>query len=253
MTHEEAVRKAAACMRLAQSSNPNEAALAAAKAHDIMLRFNISTEQLKGEADRPEPDEPIQSFDREPALRATKKDNIWARALAHCVAKAYGCGSYFRRVNAGGSVEIFLVGRPSDVQTARYMADLFAEEVRKLARTHTKGYSLNYECSFKLGVVDAIRAKLHEQKAATERAVRAEAVNPGALVRVNAAIAKVDQRRAAVEKWTEDNLKLRKVRNVSSGTNLTAREHGREEGRKVEVSSRAKGGLTSGAKQLSRA
>jgi hypothetical protein len=61
MTYEEALRKAAACLRLSKSSNQAEAALAAAKAQEIMDKYQISAEVLK--LDQPkEADEPVMDF-----------------------------------------------------------------------------------------------------------------------------------------------------------------------------------------------
>lgn len=52
MTHE-ALAKAAKLLRLAQSSNPHEASLAAAKAQDIMDRFKLSGADIQLDGSKP--------------------------------------------------------------------------------------------------------------------------------------------------------------------------------------------------------
>ena len=259
MTYEEAIRKVGACLRLAQSPNANEAALAAAKAQDIMDRFNITAEVLKQEAGpAAEPDEPVKYFSNEPVLTACQKDSLWSGSLAWHISKHYGCSTIRHTTNNAGSRSWSLVGRPSDVQTTRYMIGLLAEEVRRLAKTHCLGYSREYAKSFKAGVVDTIARKLREQRKTTEDAVRAEAGKGMALVKVNNALATIAKKQEAVDKWIADHTgkgKMFEKRRASSNVSVdyTAREHGREVGKSVSVSSKAKGGLTSGAKQLSRA
>jgi hypothetical protein len=258
MTYEEALRKATALLRLATSSNPNESALAAAKAQDIMDRFNISKEVLNQEQGSKEPDEPVTAFGNEPVLTACQKDSIWSGLLTHYVARHYACRYYRVSTNDYGSRAFYLIGRASDVQTARYMIGLLAEEVRRLAKAQAAGYSDDYRKNFKAGVVDTIATKLREQRKTTEDAVRAEAGKGMALVKVNNALLKLEQKQLAVDKWLDDNTgkgkRFAKGRASSNQSyNPSARDHGRKAGQSINVSSRAKGGLTSGAKQLSAA
>jgi len=63
MTYDEAIQKAAKLLRLANSSNPHEAALAAARAQEIMDRYQIDHASITiADNGHARPDEPIQDF-----------------------------------------------------------------------------------------------------------------------------------------------------------------------------------------------
>lgn len=250
MTYEEAQDKVRKLLRKAQGgTTPEESALFAAKAQEIMDKFNIESVAADLESDSPKADEPIQNFDREPALEACQKDSMWTVYLSQVVAEANGCKMYLRRLPTAG-VKTFLIGRAADVSTARYMIGLLAEEVRRLNREHALGYSEKYRRDFKYGVVDAIAIKLREQWNKTTFEVRKDITSHMALVRVNNAIMKLEQRLTTVSEWEKHNMKY-STRGGSSNYNAgeSAREHGQRVGKTIQLN-RAKGGITSGAKSL---
>ncbi len=243
MTYEQALRKVKACLRLAadQGASPDESALAAARAQEIMNKYNIAV--AAADLDAPQqakPEEAIHDYDNESVLDACQKDMHWARRLVGIVAEANGCKSYWRSRNMGCAN--FLIGRISDVQTTRYMCALLADEVRRLAREHTRGFDEKYRRDFKFGVVDAIYWKFREQWDKTKREMREEqAANPMALVRLNDAIARVEDKLKAVDLWSKLNTNLRPTKSTYEA-HENARQHGQRVGRTVKLS-QAKTGL----------
>jgi hypothetical protein len=253
MTYEEALRKAAACLRLSKSSNQAEAALAAAKAQEIMDKYQISAEVLK--LDQPkEADEPVMDFGAEPAATACQKDSKWTLYLVSVVARHNGCAYYISR-SQYGSVDAKLVGRASNVQTARYMVGLLQEEVRKVARNSSLGgYSRKFQADFKYGCVDAINLKLVRQREQTLKEVRAEATNNLALVKVNSAIQRIDKLRDESKAFIDDMVKNAQLKNGRASrfnVSSNARALGYEAGQSINVNSRAKAGLSAGHKAIS--
>jgi hypothetical protein len=241
MTHEEAIAKAVKLLRLAQSDNPNEAALAAARAQDIMTRYKLTGLSADLDTTKAEPDEPIVNC-YEPI--EAKQGSTWIVRLIVALAEANQCKPY--KMHSATHV----VGRPSDVETVRYLYSWLKLEVNRLATVHGRGYTAVWKNNFRLGVVDTIVTKIRESKKATAAAVVAEAANPGAIVLVQNALAKLEQRSAAVEKWMQDNMKMRQGRRYSGGQS----DHGaRAAGQKAGESINLNGGhkpLTSAAKKL---
>lgn len=263
MSHEEALRKAMACLRLAKSSNPAEAALAAAKAQDIINRYGLDVSGADFEAqDKAKDEEPIKDFDHnDPIDEVPRANRGWALRLLSVVASVNGCRCY-QGVNfdGNGGKRLMVVGRPSDVQTVRYLYGYFKNETTRLRDSNTKGNSGAYKNHYCIGVVDAIVAKLREQKLRTRQEVQAEhAGNPLALVRVNNAIAKQEQRDAAVDRalmkviyGTEEPKKSQQRRAMPAGytrTSTGGREQGRRDGAGIRITN-AKAGLGSGAKAI---
>lgn len=242
MTHEEAIAKVAKLLRLAQSDNPNEAAIAAARAQEIMDRYKL--EGITADSDKPqaEPEEPIKAFN-DPI--EAKQGSTWVVRLIVALADVNQCKCF----KSGSATHI--IGRPSDAQTVRYLYGWLKAEVNRLAVVHGRGEGNVWKNNFRLGVVDTIARKLHEQQEATKRAVKAEAANPGAIVKVENAIAKLEARSQAVKVWAQQNMKFRPGRAVPGGqSDYGAREAGRKAGESINLTSQAKGALGSPSKQL---
>lgn len=241
MTQEDAIRKAMACLRLAKSSNPHEAALAAAKAQEIITAHKLDISGLDYEnQQKTEDNEPIMDFSNDPLEVTGDRDRIWSLRLASVIARNNQCRVYYADLSQDGrnkSYRISIVGRPGDVQTVRYVHSYLKSEVMRLINDNTKGNSAGYKQQYGIGVVDAISRKLSSEFASQVAAKRAEsAVNPLALVRVNNAVARIEARGSAVEKFMAEKLNLRKGRSGGGATSMNgnaARAAGRRDGANV--------------------
>lgn len=250
MTYDEALRK----LRIMLNSNgrtPEESAVFAAKAQEIMERFKIDASDVNFEAQEKERDaEPIQDYGYEDPL--IDKGYGWMTALCGIVANHSGCRTVKRSIGAGRyTVRIF--GRPSDVQTVRYLTGYLIHEVKRLSSENCKGNSSAYINQFNIGAVIAIRETLNAQRKATHDAIRLEnSANPLALVRVNNAIVKQEKHAMAVQAFLESKVKgLRAGRGMAQATGATigGRQQGYEAGKSIRIN-RASGALGNSAKQL---
>lgn len=249
MNYEEALRKAVSCLKLSQSPNQHEAALAAAKAQEIIDRYNLRIDDIKRGDEAKEQEEDIKDFGCDPLHEVCQVDTRWSIRLAAAVAQMNACRIYWQ-AKFSGSASIKLIGRPSDVQTVRYLFGLLEREVRRVTRQECKGHSRKYQVDFRMGVVDTIQRKLEEQRKATFCRVKQEVDNPMALMRVENSIARIEARRLSVDKWVEDNMDLRQSR-FRKQADWNARMHGQEAGHQVRFS-QAKGGLGAGLPQIER-
>lgn len=244
MNIQDAISKAARLLRLANSDNPHEAASAAAKAQDIIDRYQISAALLELEGKTPdEPHEDIGYFKQAPLDgKVDGRLSSWRSRLAITVADANGCKCLF----TGGAVN--LVGRPSDAETVRYLYAWLANETERLADKHGKGCGRPWRENFRHGVIDTLGQRLRAQRAATADAMRAEAGAPSAIVLVNQALAKVEARKADAQAWVDKNIKVSRSRAIGGGGqfNPGARAMGRKAGHEVALS-RARGALGGGA------
>lgn len=251
MTHEEALRKAMACLRLAKSGNENEAALAAAKAQEIIDRYKLDVTGLDyDQQEQKRDDEPIQDYGHSDQLDETNGwMTRWYLMLASVVARSNQCRVYYGQ-KQGYGVRIFIVGRPSDVSAVRYLHSLLKSEVTRLASDACKGHSDTYRRQYCLGVVDTINARLHKQHEEMAQSLRREHANNNmALIRVDKALVRMQERDEAVVTWMKSNLRLGNGRSEQTRTYTGGREHGQRDGHKVRISS-AKGGIGAGVRQL---
>lgn len=244
MTVEHIVSKVQKLLRLAGANNsPEEAASAAAKAQEMIDQHNLTDAMLA--LDGATVDEDVANFEEADApLDQQKTQQTWRVRLASILAKMNGCRIYLHGYN------IALVGRPSDAETVRYLYAYLTRETEQLAESHGKGMGRTWRNNFRLGVVDTITRKLHEQHRTFETTARATAGT--ALVRVNQALAVIEKRGETVDLFMQKTLKLRKGGPISSHAqgNNQARERGRQAGQSISVGSRSRGGLVSAVKAL---
>lgn len=250
MTEVNVLDKVRKLLRLSTSSNANEAALAAAKAQELIDRYQLANAMLSLDAPNMAPiDEPIEDFGRKGApLDNRKRLDRWAVQLASEITHANACKSY----SEGAVIQI--IGRPSDVDTVRYLYGYLAREVELLTASHGKGCGRTWCNNFRLGAVETIARKVYEQRKETIRQFRAEFTSPSnepstALILANQAITKVAERRAAVSDWVKTNMNLRFQPASRSNYDSTAREAGRKAGESIAIGgNRSK--LTSAARGL---
>jgi len=247
MKYEEALRKAISCLKLSNSANQHEAALAAAKAQEIIDRYNLSTEDMEYGDKAKEPEENITDFSNDPLHEVCQVDTLWTLRLAYVVSELNGCRSFFH-TKASGSAVVKIIGRPSDVQTVRYLFNYLESEVRRITRLECKGRSRRYQIDFRTGVVDTINHKLQQQRQQTFTEVQSEAPNAMALVRVQTSIVKIEQKVKSVDQWMKDNLKLREPK-FRKQADWTARQHGQVAGEQVRFT-KATGALGSDRQRL---
>jgi len=249
MTYDEALRKAINCLKLSQSPNQHEAALAASKAQEIIDRYRISIEDINQGNEARGNDEPIVDFgEKEPLQDVCGVDTRWTLSLAVSISRQNACRIYYTtKITSSSTIKI--VGRTSDVQTVRYIFGWLEKEVRRITRQECSGYPRKYQAEFRMGVVDTIRRKLEEQKQETYKNVQNEAVNPMALVRVQQSIARMEANGEAVDNWMKLNMSLKEARSRERQTNLSARWHGQLAGNQIQIT-QAKASIGSPRGQL---
>lgn len=230
MTHAEALQKAAKLLRLATSTNPHEAALAASRAQEIIDRHNLSNAALEGVGENQQSAEPIVDFSNDPIDNRPAR---WQVYLSVHLARANQCKS----ITCGG--RLCMIGRPSDVSTIRYFYAMICRDIERITAASCTGTGRTYWNNFRLGMVETIGQRMKAQTAATVAAVRTEAqadiINPHALAVTERSIAAVAARAMAVEAWTKQNLKLRAARSSRSTYDSGAREAGRIAGHHVRL------------------
>lgn len=242
-------------LELAKSTNEHEAATAAARAADLMLRHQIEEADLQvATEEKPDPivDEAIDQFGKRVA---------WKSYLIWGLAESFGCQPYY--VTGGVSRE-YVVGPASVMATIRYLYTYLSKEVIRLAdegyriecdERHKSGvYDLpaarSWKASFRAGAAQTIRTRLREQRAVTFRVAREEGKTT--------ALAVIDRQTEAVEKtmrarhpslYKRDG-KARSGSGFSGGrSSRSGYESGVSAGRQVSLPGTSRQ-LGSGAKQL---
>jgi hypothetical protein len=194
VNHKQITDRIRKLLRLAESSNPNEAATAAAMAQKLLAKYNLARSDISAEAEK------LQASSERKKTRQRLED--WAFLLARVVSRAFDC-EYFHRVS---SSETVFVGVDPSPEICGWLYHYLYKTLLRLASRHMRGPQCkrlrstkskrSARESFLAGAVYIIGARLKEQKRQTP-------VTPGALVpAVQAAItaALPDLRREKMKK-----------------------------------------------------
>jgi len=145
---------------LSTSSNPHEAATAAARAAALIDEYQLTEAQLEADRDRESP-----QIAGDPILRG-KVMPQWKVWLIHSLAEHFGVYS-IRQVRRGAEDDIKLTGRARDVEIVRYFYTWLSAEVERLCRANKPpSCGMKWTVTYRNGVASGIGQKLKEMKRA---------------------------------------------------------------------------------------
>lgn len=205
------LKKIEKLLALAESSNINEAASAAAMAQELMDRYNLSTADLSNGKEDDDPSKAVDDFE---LMDTGARWNRYKEALAMMLAEHNHCVLYINTTHKRANNKrgwkkarvLRLVGTQSDAQACTYMFYHLKGEITRLAKQVGGGLGPRWLMDFRLGAIATIRKRLKEMR---EDLIRDMQVSSTALV-------KFDERMANADAWAEENLGLEpsKSRNV---------------------------------------
>lgn len=155
-------------LALSGSPNPHEAALAAARAQELVSRHRLEG-WLAAEAD---PD-PI-TLGREVPLEVARRTRKWKSYLASVLASANGCVAWVER--RGREEAICLVGRQRDREVVQALWDGLVKRVEWASATAGAGRDRHWHEAFRVGLAEQIGERLREGAAVAHEALEATAL-----------------------------------------------------------------------------
>lgn len=243
---EEVMDRVAKLLRLARSDNPHEAASAAAKAQEILARYSIDQATIDLDGDSDEPPEAIADFSDTDPLDAAKHNFArWRLMLASLLCEANGAMGTVISTTAGKRLGV--IGRPSDVGKVRYMYAWLTQEIDRMAAIAGKSLGRTWTNNYRLGAVEGIGEQLRAANRKAAESARAEATSSAALIRVDKAIAHVEERAKEVDAWVQQNRGNFAKRNWSRSTyDTSARAEGFQAGAAIDLGARVRISSTGG-------
>ncbi len=239
MTKDEAIIKARKLLSLSTSTNPNEAALAAAKAAQVMQDYDIEEAALAH--DDGEVYEPVEIHVFED--QGIRKKIHWHMTIAVSCAKLFNCYPFWMRETVSrekNKVGIRLVGRKSDVQSAKYLYDMILPQIEDLAERSYNWFipegKKTWMHSFRLGCAEVVAYRIGKQRRDRMEELRQQA---GISTNRAGALMVLNNRMEKVKEFVND-LELRRG-TVPSSNSSNGRLAGREAGNKVHIGTDGKG------------
>lgn len=240
-------------LRLSEKAGtPEEAASAAAKAQELMLRYRLESCDFSGARDEQAgggtPDEEVNHYSENPKVAESIKYSTWMGHLIRVLARHNNCQiviftrtqTVVKSRNHWGQpvfgkkkigVDYRLIGRASDVEMVRFLYSHVTPQIEGLLNQHkVMGWiqGKTEALQFRIGVIETIDRRLTEM----EKSVKQEYVDQ----HKGSALALYDQKSAkTLEKYKQiaEKEKFKTGSSWNIRQSASARECGREAGEKV--------------------
>lgn len=159
------VSKVRKLLALSQSSNEHEAALAAARAQDLLFRYNLEMSTVEGIEHK-------QPYDRHQLDLGTGKALEWKRDLIWCLCRYNFC----KAVSWSGTKAMSIIGQRHNYEAViglyEYLTSAFARMVERAFTEYRLAggtdHHMSYKTSWLAGAVLGVNAQLREQRKANE-------------------------------------------------------------------------------------
>ena len=148
---------------LTDSSVPGEAAAAAAKLQEILLKYNLEMEDI--EEDSPVSDDKYVKEELELGVTSGNMIN-WRRILLSGIARSLMCAAFGYQ----GTRQMVIVGQRHNIEMSRHFYDYLSSEIDRLAdvmwekaRYRSREHARSWKSSFYNGAVDIVVQRLEEK------------------------------------------------------------------------------------------
>lgn len=148
------------------ATNVNEAATAATRAQELLFKHKLSLADIELESG-----EKTEEVSRDAVDQEGSRHSEWRNTVMSGLAHGLFCRSilsYGRNADGERVARTILVGKPSDIQTLKYLYGYCCNEINRLCSEQASGRGTRYANSFRLGaamaIYQAMQAKRKEQE-----------------------------------------------------------------------------------------
>lgn len=229
---ESVIAKVKKLLALATSSNPNEAASAAAMAQDLMTKYSIESAALEAETAAPKEAVGAQNM-------TESRVETWKRRIGVVVAKANNCKVFLGRNN-----NFMIVGTPSDAKATSYIYTYICAEIERLARAWARDYTMTHSgtpgrigySNFRFGAAAEVCERITAAHVETVKRLRLEAADSTALARIETGLAAIEKRNQEVALYVKSHYRLTSGSRTSFTKDDSAYAAGRSAGASINLS-----------------
>lgn len=213
-------------LALSKSSNPNEAAVAYAKAYELLAKYQLSL----ADVENPYTQEVVPGFQG-------KRFVTWKKDLIRFLAKLNNCYFFlfYGTDSTGESVTQFKVaGQPTDIEITNYLFQSISNQIElmsSLALQEGLGHGKTFTNNFKHGALAAVFKRLTEANKTFKTEVSQTSAGQAALV-------KIESRGKEAELWAKKANNLSSVKTFNPmRPDVNGFELGKQAGSKINLNS----------------
>lgn len=236
-TQQEIIEKIQKLLALSKSPNEHEAILAANKAQELLLQYNLKYDDFDENKEKT----------TEKVFDQYKQRVIWKGELAKEIAVNNFCDFWYDKRYYPVTYGYVFVGKPHNIEVCQWLYDYLTETIQRLADeawekeasryTHGK----NWKNSFRMGCVHRLREKMEEQlKQNMEQGTTGTATSNGMPGLVVSAI--YEKEKQAIELYKKElGLKFKKQQNRYN-TNYDGYQAGKDAADSIGLNKTVKSG-----------
>lgn len=210
--------RVAKLLALAESPNVHEAALAAARAQEL-----IEAHRLEGLLQAREAQERALEDGRDAPLEAGRRVRKWKAVLAAQLAELNGCVAYAE--GKRGDQRLLVAGLPEDRAAVMEVWQWLVKRIEWLSATEGAGRDRRWHEAFRIGASETILARMAEAKRSARAGLETTALS--------VAESALEARAEAVRRYADQELRLKKGRRIR--VDVDGYRRGQEAGERFEV------------------
>ena len=232
-------------------ANINESANAAAAAQRLIEQHRIEQAELQLDMEGD-----VESTDHLEKWELLEEDGprivMWRLNLALAIGRVNGCAGFYKDAQyEGDKASINIVGTKDNLKIVHYLFFYLSTTIERLCKKKGKGLGRVWAQSFRMGAVAKIKERLLEaQRKAREDLMANVKQSSTALVRLEGAIAKVDDQLKDAFAFLRETVNLGPGRQDNVTIDSNAYKRGQNAASKLLLDPRNKAKLHGGRKQL---
>lgn len=232
---EKIIDKVKKLLRLATSDNVNEAASSAAKAQELIDKYNLSYLLL---SDSFHDNEIKDAKESNCVYKFGKNIIAWKSVLAKNIGEMNHCRIYIG--NTGQYKYVGIVGREEDINTVKYLFLYLATEIERLCLREGVNQGKTWRNNFRLGAIEYIanvmaessqKSKQDFQKHCNENNVDKQSVST--------ALLKFDSKLQKIDDYIKENMKFAKSKKIKSDYDHGARLKGYKAASEININNKS--------------
>lgn len=219
------------------TSNPNEAANAAARIQDLLLKYNLDLEDI---GDKITKKVIISQYVPGEALESNNEGK-WRKLLILAIAKYYLCTPlvYARKGNIEG---VYLIGEEINTQLTMYAHEQLVSKIKELGKNSFREYAGTekrnaFLRAYYVGCVEGIKLKLKAQR----ESIKAQDSQMGLMI--------ISKESAINNYLEEQGIRTRPINSKALSPNSYSANDARDRGRKDGMNLNINAGLNSNGNQ----
>ena len=220
--NQDIIEKVQKLLALGQSPNEHEAQRAIEHAQRLLLKYNMTMNDVKIAADDV----------KETIIENGKRASTWKSSLLNVIAE-FNYGT-FLIYSGGGNFKYSVIAKEVNFIVIKNMYEYLVEAIDRMAKDYS-GKGVREKNSYRIGIVNGLRIRFVELQ--NERKQSGVQFEDGTQITALMVVSQEKQERQAIQTYFNENIKVVKTKKTASKLSAGAYSAGRNDAGKISLNS----------------